>query len=122
MFDRHVLDAFEFGVESFKSLLEFKSWAPSVGIKPALVFVGEDFDIVHSLKRMKSLFIDLFHQKETEFVHLNNVEYAITFAAVENKVLLRTYKCVSYSFFMNTVILISRNPGCPGKTILVLVL
>lgn len=94
LFDHHVLDAFEFGVESFKSMLEFKSWTPSVGIKPALVFMGEDFDTVHSLNRMKSLFIDLFHQNETELVHLNNVEYVVTFAVVENKVLIRTYRCV----------------------------
>ncbi|KAK7605467.1 hypothetical protein V9T40_007325 [Parthenolecanium corni] len=94
LFDHHVLDAFEFGVESFKSMLEFKSWTPSVGIKPALVFMGEDFDTVHSLNRMKSLFIDLFHQNETELVHLNNVEYVVTFAVVENKVLIRTYRIV----------------------------
>lgn len=87
-----MLDAFELGVDSFESLSDLKNLAPSIGIKPAIVFIGEEFETIHSLKRLKSLFTDLFHQKETDVIHLPTVEYVITFAMVENKILLRTYR------------------------------
>lgn len=91
-FDHHLLDAFELGIDHFESSSDFSIFAPSIGIKPSIVFIGEEFETIHSLKRLKSLLIDLFHQKEIDVVHLPTVEYAVTFSYVENKILLRTYR------------------------------
>lgn len=86
------MDVFELGLESFESLSNIKNFTVSIGIKPVLVFLGDEFETVHTLKCLKNLFIDLFHQQETDVAHLSNIEYVITFACVDNKILLRTYR------------------------------
>jgi len=91
-FDHQKLDVFELGVDSIQSLTEVSDYTPSVGIKPALVFVGEEFETDHVLGRLKSMLIDLFHQKDTDVIHANSVEYVITFVYVENKILMRTHR------------------------------
>ena len=62
MFDGHVLDEFEMGIENYKGIKDF---APPKHVqsddKPILIFQGEAFENSDKHKRLKNLLIDMFH-------------------------------------------------------------
>lgn len=63
MYDHHVYDLVEVGVEKFKPLESFnydKKIAPKEGTKPFIVFIGEGFEAVDELKHLKEVLLDLF--------------------------------------------------------------
>lgn len=63
MYDHHVYDLVEVGVENFKPLESFvydKKTAPKAGSKPFFVFIGEGFESVEELKHLKEVLLDLF--------------------------------------------------------------
>jgi len=94
MFDYQLLDMVELGLENFKSLQEFKNSKIASGTKPCLTFAGEPFaDTTKTeFQRLKSLLIDFFRGPEVENVRLAGIEHVLQFTAVENKVLLRSYR------------------------------
>ncbi|NXP62319.1 RPF2 factor, partial [Chloropsis cyanopogon] len=57
MFDYHVLDMIELGVEKFVSLKEIKNSKCPEGTKPMLIFAGDVFDVNEEYRRLKSLLI-----------------------------------------------------------------
>ncbi|KAK8679970.1 hypothetical protein V6N13_108926 [Hibiscus sabdariffa] len=62
MYDHHVYDLVEVGIENFKSIESFtydKKMAPRVGAKPFIAFVGEEFENVDELKHLKEVLLDL---------------------------------------------------------------
>lgn len=63
MYDHHIYDLVEVGVENFKSMGSFvydKKLAPKMGSKPFIAFVGEGFESVEELKHLKEVLLDLF--------------------------------------------------------------
>ena len=54
-FDKRILDLFEFGVENFKSLQEFKVTEVSRDLKPIILFQGEQFEFSEKHMRLKNL-------------------------------------------------------------------
>lgn len=91
-YNYHILDMFEMGINNYKGISDFQALTPSLGVKPGLIFIGEEFETVHTLKRLKSMFVDLFQQRASNLVHLPSMEYVFTFTYAENKILLRTYR------------------------------
>ncbi|KHJ47257.1 hypothetical protein D918_02117 [Trichuris suis] len=111
MFNFNVLDMFEFGVENFASIYDFKSvtllqkylstTAMSVlqakkcrvpiGVKPCLLFMGDEFQSDPVFVRMKSLLIDFFRGPVITKLRLQGIEYALMFTAADGKVLVRAY-------------------------------
>uniref|UniRef100_A0A2K6ERV6 Ribosome production factor 2 homolog n=1 Tax=Propithecus coquereli TaxID=379532 RepID=A0A2K6ERV6_PROCO len=65
MYDYHVLDMIELGIEKFVSLKDIKNSKCPEGTKPMLIFAGDDFDVTEDYRRLKSLLIG-----NTHFVHL----------------------------------------------------
>ncbi|RVE55879.1 hypothetical protein OJAV_G00230420 [Oryzias javanicus] len=94
LFDFHVLDMIELGVEKFISLSEFKISKCPEGTKPMLVFAGEAFEIDNELKRLKSLLIDFFRGPTVPAVRLAGLEHVLHFTAVDGKIYLRSYRCL----------------------------
>eukprot|EP00088_Acartia_fossae_P016109 TRINITY_DN18982_c0_g1_i2.p1 TRINITY_DN18982_c0_g1~~TRINITY_DN18982_c0_g1_i2.p1 ORF type:complete len:328 (-),score=70.56 TRINITY_DN18982_c0_g1_i2:129-1112(-) len=94
MFDNHLLDMIELGVDSFTALKEFKNSKVTAGSKPCLLFAGEPFADTTNLEmqRLKSLLIDFFRGPEVTNLRLAGIEHALQFTAVEKKVFLRSYK------------------------------
>lgn len=63
MYDHHIYDLVEVGVENFKSTESFvydKKLAPKMGSKPFIAFIGEGFESVDELKHLKEVLLDLF--------------------------------------------------------------
>jgi len=94
LYDYHLLDMIELGIESYTPLQEFKSAKVASGSKPCLLFEGEAFSDPANLEgqRLKSLLMDFFRGPEVTNLRLAGIEHCLQFTAVENKVLFRSYR------------------------------
>ncbi|GAA6218553.1 ribosome production factor 2 homolog [Lates japonicus] len=94
LFDFHVLDMIELGIEKYVSLSEIKASKCPEGTKPMLVFAGEAFDTDNEHKRLKSLFIDFFRGPTVSAVRLAGLEHVLHFTALDGKIFMRSYRCL----------------------------
>lgn len=92
LFDAHVLDMFEFGIQKFKSLQEFRNAKPTLGSKPCLVFSGDAFDGDAEYKRLKNCLIDFLRGPKVEQLRLQGVEHVYHITALEGKIYFRSYR------------------------------
>ncbi|XP_077268421.1 ribosome production factor 2-like protein Non3 [Temnothorax americanus] len=92
MYEHTLLDMIEFGVENYKGLKDFKVEKITSGIKPLLIFNGELFESNHEYVRIKNLLVDMFLREEVQKIRLQGLEHVLSFTAVENKILLRSYR------------------------------
>ncbi|XP_056150674.1 ribosome production factor 2 homolog [Lampris incognitus] len=94
LFDFHVLDMIEVGIEKYVSLCDIKASKCPEGTKPMLVFAGEAFDTDNEHKRLKSLLIDFFRGPTVPAVRLAGLEHVLHFTALEGKIYMRSYRCL----------------------------
>ncbi|KAK9956038.1 hypothetical protein ABG768_013795 [Culter alburnus] len=92
MFDFHVLDMFELGIEKFVSLKDVKNDTCPVGTKPMLVFAGELFDTDREHQRLKNVLTDFFCGPRVSAVRLAGLEHVLHFTALEGKIYMRSYR------------------------------
>ncbi|KYM93156.1 Ribosome production factor 2 like protein [Atta colombica] len=92
MYEHMLLDMIEFGIENYKGLKDFKVEKITSGIKPLLIFNGELFESNHEYGRIKNLLVDMFLREEVQKIRLQGLEHVLSFTAVENKILLRSYR------------------------------
>lgn len=92
LFDYHVLDMIELGIEKFTSLKDIKMSKCPEGTKPMLVFAGEAFDIDNEYKRLKSVLLDFFRGPTVSSVRLAGLEHVLHFTALDGKIYMRSYK------------------------------
>ncbi|CAK0787375.1 hypothetical protein CVIRNUC_010595 [Coccomyxa viridis] len=93
MFDHRLYDMLELGVESARSIKSFGKAGVSVqaGNKPCMVFAGEQFENNADFKLAKSMLLDMFRGRVVEKINLKGIDHVIFVAAVEKKLLFRTY-------------------------------
>ena len=91
-FDSQVLDMFEFCIQKFTPMEDFKTGKVTLGVKPVLVFAGEPFATDPDFARLKCLLTDFFRGEVVDNIRLQGVEHVMSFTAVDGKVLLRSYK------------------------------
>ncbi|XP_046877486.1 ribosome production factor 2 homolog isoform X2 [Hypomesus transpacificus] len=82
LFDFHVLDMIELGIEKYASLTDIKTSKCPEGTKPMLVFAGDSFETDNEHKRLKSLLT----------VRLAGLEHVLHFTALEGKIYMRSYR------------------------------
>ncbi|XP_036438413.1 ribosome production factor 2 homolog [Colossoma macropomum] len=92
MFDFHVLDMFELGIEKFKSLKDIKNDKCAEGTKPMLVFAGELFDTDNELSRLRNVLTDFFRGPAVPAVRLAGLEHILHFTAADGKIYMRSYR------------------------------
>lgn len=93
LFDHHILDMIELGVENSVPMREFKTQACAMGMKPLMVFNGEAFNQNEELVRLKSILLDFFRGEVADMVSLKGLEHVITVTAsgAEDLVYFRVY-------------------------------
>ncbi|XP_030453763.1 ribosome production factor 2 homolog [Syzygium oleosum] len=87
MYDHHIYDLVEVGVENFKSMESFvydKKLAPKMGSKPFIAFIGEGFESVEELKHLKEVLLDLFRGEVVENLNLAGVDRAYVCTALSS--------------------------------------
>uniref|UniRef100_T1IVI4 Ribosome production factor 2 homolog n=1 Tax=Strigamia maritima TaxID=126957 RepID=T1IVI4_STRMM len=92
MFDHRLLDMIELGLEDYVALKDFHVAKVAAGIKPCLIFTGEAFEQQENYQRLKNLLIDFFHGEEVTAVNLAGLEHVLMFAALDEKIYVRSYK------------------------------
>ncbi|XP_064473055.1 ribosome production factor 2 homolog [Ornithodoros turicata] len=91
-FDGHILDMFELGMDQYKALEEFKVAKVASGIKPLLLFAGEQFEQTKDYQRLKNFLIDFFSGEQVDAVSLQGLEHVLMFTMSEEKLYVRSYK------------------------------
>lgn len=92
LFDFHVLDMIELGVDKFTSMTEVEGPKCSHGTKPCLVFSGDAFEKDLEHKRLKNLLIDFFRGPVVNNIRLSGMEHVISVTAIDGKILVRNYR------------------------------
>ncbi|XP_032877892.1 ribosome production factor 2 homolog [Amblyraja radiata] len=92
MFDYHILDMIELGIEKFHGLSDFKNSKSAEGSKPMLVFAGDLFELDNNHKRLKNLLIDFFRGPTVLNIRLGGLEIVLHFTALAGKIFMRSYK------------------------------
>ncbi|KAM8846805.1 ribosome production factor 2 homolog [Synchiropus picturatus] len=92
LFDFHMLDMIELGIENFVSLSDIKGSKCPEGTKPMLVFAGEAFDLDNEHKRLKNILIDFFRGPTVTAVRLAGLEHILHFTALDGKIYMRSYR------------------------------
>ncbi|KAG5680678.1 hypothetical protein PVAND_010172 [Polypedilum vanderplanki] len=93
VYDDQILDMIEFGVKQYKALKDFKNEKIDVNCKPCLVFNGDQWSKSEELRRIKSLFVDMFHVEDVESIRLQGIEHVISFTLTEDlTIMIRSYK------------------------------
>jgi len=92
LFDQHILDMFEFGVQKFRSMKDFSTTKVMSGTKPCLVFTGDKFDSDPTFKRIRNLFTDMFRGAAVTQLRLSGVEHVYQFLANDEQILMRSYR------------------------------
>ncbi|XP_077343236.1 ribosome production factor 2 homolog [Lithobates pipiens] len=92
MYDFHVLDMIELGMEKYVSLKEFKNCKCPEATKPLLIFAGDAFEMNEDYKRLKNLLIDFFRGPTVSGIRLAGLEHILHFTAVDGKIYMRSYK------------------------------
>eukprot|EP00347_Sterkiella_histriomuscorum_P009779 403339927 len=84
IYDKRVLDMFEFGVSNFKSMEEFAVKEVSRELKPILIFQGEQFEFSEKHQRAKNLFYELFHMNTLEEANIVEMKRALVFTSTDD--------------------------------------
>ncbi|KAM3853654.1 ribosome production factor 2 homolog isoform 2-T2 [Vipera latastei] len=92
MYDYHILDMIELGIEKFVALRDIKNSKCPEGTKPMLIFAGDAFDLNEEHRRLKSLLIDFFRGPVVPSIRLAGLEHVLHFTAVDEKIYIRSYK------------------------------
>ncbi|CAH0390353.1 unnamed protein product [Bemisia tabaci] len=90
--DHQLLDMVELEIEAFKSIKEFKTEHVAVGLKPCILFAGEDFQTSYDHKRIQNLLVDMFQREVVTDIRLQGLEHVIMFTAADDKIFLRNYR------------------------------
>ncbi|XDA91088.1 hypothetical protein R6Z07M_019732 [Ovis aries] len=69
MYDYHVLDMIELGIEKFVSLKDIKNSKCPEGTKPMLIFAGDDFDVTEDYKVFLLISSEAPHQRRRKISH-----------------------------------------------------
>lgn len=90
LFDGHILDMIEFGVERYKAIEDFPARI-SLGMKPILIFAGEPFETDFDMIRIKNLLNDFFLGPRPSSLRVKGIEHVILFTAHSGKIFMRPY-------------------------------
>ncbi|KAG0450900.1 hypothetical protein HPP92_026466 [Vanilla planifolia] len=87
MYNHHIYDLVEVGVENFKPIESFKyekKLAPRLGSKPFFAFIGEGFERVEELKHLKEVLLDHFRGEVVDNLNLTGIDRVYVCSAVSS--------------------------------------
>jgi len=97
LFDHHLLDMYELGIEDYKSIHEFANKkggslsSNAYGSKPCFIFQGQDFNTTESHKQLQNVLLDFFRGELAESINLAGLDHVIVCSAVDEKIYFRRY-------------------------------
>ena len=97
IFDGHVLDKIEIGIDNYISIEEHRKLAGAGrtstvnGSKPCFVFEGAEFENDINMRLLKSMILDTFRGPEVDSISLAGLERVVVCTAVNGKCYFRHY-------------------------------
>lgn len=91
LFDGHLLDMYEFGVDNFQCLQMFPGFKKSVGAKPLMIFLGDQWDVDSSYIKVQNILLDTFRADKIDKISLKGMDHVISCAVADGKIMLRFY-------------------------------
>ncbi len=86
MYNHQLLDMLEVGVESCKTMVEFKKKISiEIGQQPILLFQGDPFDLSESHIKFKNMMTDFFRIKHLKSTNIIASQRIISFTAKDNE-------------------------------------
>lgn len=96
LFDTHILDMFELGIEDFHKIGSFGSLSKMLGSKPIFVFLGDKWENDNIFIRLQNFLIDFFRGTKLEKICLKSLDHVIGWTILDNnKIYCRVYN-ISY--------------------------
>lgn len=79
-FGFRILDMFEFAISNYTPSAKFPNLKSAPGSKPLILFNGDDFDVSHTTRTMRSLLLDIFRgADDMNVVNLAGIDRVIVF-------------------------------------------
>ena len=91
MYEGHLLDIYEFGVNNFQSIDSFPGDKKAIGSKPMIVFLGDQWEIDSLYINIQNLLIDYFRGFKADKLSIRGVDHVITCAVSEGVIYTRGY-------------------------------
>ena len=92
-YDGKALDLFEVGIENYKSIVDFAVSEIPRELKPVILFQGEHFEFSEKHQRVKSIFYELFRQRDLKEATITELKRVLVFTSVdEHTVQVRHYE------------------------------
>jgi len=91
LFDGHLLDMFEFGIDSFVAIEEFSGPKKAFGSKPVMIFQGDQWEIDSQFTRLQNFLLDFFRSDKIDKISLKGVDHVLVCTVSEGKVYVRGY-------------------------------
>ena len=82
---------YEFGVDNFVSMEDFKGDKKAFASKPLMVFLGNQWEIDSLYMNIQNLLLDYFRGVKTDKISLRGVDHVISCSVHEGKIYIRTY-------------------------------
>lgn len=91
MYDGHLLDMVEFGIDAKASITDFVSKKKGLGSKPVMVFLGDQWDRDSSFKGIQNILLDFFRGDRPEKISVKGIDHIISCSVVDGKIFIRAY-------------------------------
>ena len=91
LYDGHILDIYEFGIESHKSIESFKNAAKGIGTKPIMLFVGDQWQNDALYTNIQNMLLDMFRGDKAEKISMRGIDHAISCTCIDGKIHIRGY-------------------------------
>lgn len=92
MFNHQLLDMIEFSIVGYRSIYGIGGSLSGAGLRPAMIFQGECFELRREFKMAQNLFLDFFNGQQVSTLNISGLESAVVLTALEDRVLLRVYR------------------------------
>lgn len=96
IFNSRILDMFEFGITNYAPFAAFPTLKSAPGSKPLVLFNGDDFEVSHTTRTIRSLLIDMFRGADDgKMLNLAGIDRVIVFTLrAESVVMFRHYAII----------------------------
>lgn len=91
MYDNHILDMYELGVDGFKSLPEFSGKKKRLGSKPIINFLGDQWSNDSVYKNIQNLLIDMFRGDKIDKIYASGMDHVLSFSCIDGRIGMRGY-------------------------------
>ena len=96
LYDEHVLDLYEFGVEECISIQDASRNSrdhrtKAVGSKPMMVFIGEQWESDFKYAKVQNLLLDTFRGVKVEKLNLKALDHVIACTVADDTIFIRVY-------------------------------